>query len=490
MALPPGFEEEKSASVPEGFQLEQAPQSWADKLGIENAPARALLDLIEGGAAGAASTVYHGGDLLRRAAGAERIIDRPDVQQAMRAPDSIPGTLGKLGEQTAEFLIPGMGVTKAVKGAPLLGRMAAEAALAGGVTGVQTGGDPRAIAQNALVGGAVSGVMGALPSASIGGQTAPGLLRSSAEKEYAQVLNATKQGNKWISQNVAVPELIDRGVRALTLKGLLKKSTNTVETLGQAIDDAWRGLPPGTTAELDPIVSAMKQSATDALTIPKPGGGVQPVTGLAEHALRQVDGLGEILRNAAEVNPVTGKLEVGVENLRKLRQAWDKVAKNAGKFEGANLADTASGEIHAMGSNAIREKLAQDFPDIAAINKEFSFWKNVNKVVSDTVLRKEGQAPSLTKQIAGLAGAVGGGAKGGVHGALLGQKAMGALQDFMQSAAWRTSSAVLKDRLAKQIMSNNQQGVLFTVGQMMKAAGRETLTPAAPTSQYAPALSQ
>jgi hypothetical protein len=515
MPLPPGYEEytpSDKAKLPEGYELVQTPQTWAERLGVSNPLARPLLDFAEGIAAGGAGSFYKTEDAIRRGAqaalGSEtatqlgigrvdsptgRVIDRPDVLQAMRAPESLAGTLGKFGEQTAEFLIPGTGVTKAVKAAPLLGRMAAEAALAGGVTGLQSGFDPRAMTEAAALGGGVAGATGALRGAP--GTAAANMLRESAEKEYARVLNATKQGNKWVSQNIAVPELIDRGYRAFTTKGLLKGASKTADAMGQAIDDAWKALPQGTTAELDPIFNGMKQSATDALTVPLPGGkGVQAVTGYAKNALGQMDNLKQILANVAEADPATGKLVVPVEKLRTLRQAWDEVAAQAKVYSGADLADHASAKIHAMGANAIREKLAQDFPDIAALNKEFNFWKNVKQVVSDTVLRREGQASPLTKQIAGIGGAIGGAAVGGPKGAFLGQKGMAALQGLMQSAAWRTTSAVLKDRLAKEIMQNSQAGALFTIGQMVKAAGRETLpgnlTREAPTLQLEPAMPQ
>lgn len=487
--FPDDFTDEEISGA---LSAQSAPQTWAEKLGVSNAPTKAVLDLIEGAAAGGATTMFQGGDIIRRGLGMERVIDRPEVQQAMRAPESIPGTLGKFGEQTAEFLVPGTQLTKAVKAAPLLGRMAAEGALSAGVTGLQSGGNLRSMAEAGGLGAGVAGATGALRSAP--GRAAANWLRESAEKEYARVLNATKQGNKWISQNVAVPELIDRGVRAFTTKGLLGRATDTANAMGKAIDDAWAALPPGTSTELAPIVAGMRKSATDALTVPLPGGGVQPVTKYAANALRQIDSLEQILKNVSVIDPVTKQAVVPAEKLRALRQAWDKIAADAGVYQGVNLADAASGEIHAMGATAIREKLAQDFPDIAELNKEFKFWKDVKKVVGDTMLRREGQAPSLSKQIAGLGGAVGGAAMGGVHGAMLGQKGMATLQGLMQSAAWRTTSAVLKDRLAKQIMSNNQQGALFTIGQMVKAAGRETIpgniTREVPTSELSPAMSR
>jgi hypothetical protein len=77
-----------------------ATPTWADRLGL-NQPTdsrvvgflrgsgAAATDMAEGAAAGVASTMFHGGDLIRRATGMERVINTPEAQQAMRAPASV-----------------------------------------------------------------------------------------------------------------------------------------------------------------------------------------------------------------------------------------------------------------------------------------------------------------------------------------------------------------------------------------------------------------
>src|SRR5262249_41012616 len=160
------------------------------------------------------------------------------------------------------------------------------------------------------------------------------------------------------------------------------------------------------------------------------------------------DYLKNTLLEVAEKNPTTGKLEVPVEKLRQLRQIWDETAAQAKVYQGKDLADAASGKIHAMAADGIRDVFDQQFPDIAKLNKEYSFWKNVEKVVGDTVLRREGQAKPLGQKIAGAAGAAigatAGGATGGVTGGLLGaikgKEAMEGLTALMSSTAWRTTS--------------------------------------------------
>lgn len=487
--------------------VKPAQQGWADRLGAVNPFARGGADLLEGAASGAASTMFHAGDLLRRGEmgiahalgvdpqkipqgvrdffGLDRVIDRPEVQQAITAPATPAGQIGRFGEQAAEYALPGGVASKATKGLGLIPRVLAQGATAAGVAGAQTGGDPAAMA---TAGGLGAG--GEALAAAVESPQTTQFLREAAEKQYAKVLNATKQGNKWLSKNVAVPGLLERGVIAPTLKGLAGKITSNVQAFGQAIDDAWSALPPGTTAELDPVLNTIEKSAKDALTITDASGRAIPMTEAAQRGLGSIDYLKQTLRNVAEVNPQTGNLEVPVEKLRQLRQAWDQIASDAKVYQGGNLADAALGRVHAMAADAIRGQFAQDFPDIAALNKEFSFWKNVEQVVNDTVLRREGQAKPLGQKIAGAAGMTFGGMSGGIKGAVLGKEAMDGLTRLAGSTAWRTISAVAKNNLANYLASGNRAAADLTIRQMLKGAGLEAFTPSATKSETAPGTPQ
>src|SRR4030095_5002646 len=123
----PGQYDDFTDTPPQGSQT----QTWAQKLGLTDPRAAGMVDFAEGIASGAASGVFHGGDLIRRMTGQPRVINEPDVQQAMREPPSLMGRIGKFGEQVAETVIPGMGLTKGLRGASLLTRIGAEAALGG-----------------------------------------------------------------------------------------------------------------------------------------------------------------------------------------------------------------------------------------------------------------------------------------------------------------------------------------------------------------------
>lgn len=88
------------------------PRTWSDKLGLntpDSGPVSAFakgatgaaVDMAEGVKASAAQTVYGGGDLIRRGLGMDRIVDQPEVQDEMTAPDTVAGTIGEYAPAVA-----------------------------------------------------------------------------------------------------------------------------------------------------------------------------------------------------------------------------------------------------------------------------------------------------------------------------------------------------------------------------------------------------
>ena len=131
------------------------------------------IEMGKGALKGVASTVFHGGDLVRRTTGMNRVIDKPEVQNLI-TPTNAAQSVGKGVEQAAEFLAPagavatgGKLVNAATKlpAARLLGRAVLDGLSAAGVAGAQTGGDPKAMATAGLTAGAVSGATGAVRAA-------------------------------------------------------------------------------------------------------------------------------------------------------------------------------------------------------------------------------------------------------------------------------------------------------------------------------------
>jgi hypothetical protein len=139
---------------------------------------------------------------------------------------------------------------------------------------------------------------------------------------------------------------------------------------------------------------------------------------------------------------------VPAEKMRHLRQYFDSISAKAGRFEGQNMADQSVAAAHSAAADSIREELAKVYPDIAAINKEYSFWKDLSKVTQDTILRKTGHGDGISKTIMGAAGF----AKAGVPGKV----AMETLDRAAKSTIWRTVSAVQKNKLADALAKGNR----------------------------------
>ena len=285
-----------------------------------------------------------------------------------------------------------------------------------------------------------------------------GGLRNSASDSYSRVLNPTTKANKAITQRIA-PELADRGVVAFSRKGIQNQAAANIQKFGQQISDAYDALPPNATVPLDSIVQHMDKAAGDSFTIPDANGVEVPMGPLAKQGLSHVEDLKDALASVAQRDPSTGEMVIPVDKVRKLRQYTDGVAAMANRYAGAQLADESQAAAHGMAADAMRAELAQRFPDINKLNQEYSFWKDVHKVVSDTINRKTGQAPPLGEQLAGAAGAAAGFTKAGPKGAILGAEASRGLVKLFRSPSWNTISASTKSVLADMIASGNTGGV-------------------------------
>lgn len=145
--------------------------------------------------------------------------------------------------------------------------------------------------------------------------------------------------------------------------------------------------------------------------------------------------------------------EINVHSLRKQRQEYDSILKAAGRYEGRPIADISKLKAYETAADASRAGIAEHSPEIAAANKEYSFQKNADTLIGNTMLRKEGQAKPLSHKMARAAGAAAGFTTGGVHGAVAGQAALGAAEQARSSVWWNTFSSTQKARILKTLMN-------------------------------------
>jgi hypothetical protein len=264
------------------------------------------------------------------------------------------------------------------------------------------------------------------------------------------------------------PGLIERGTVAATRKGLQGKIHGTVEDLGQQLEDMHAQLPPDFSLPVPQVMSAIDSSVQGRFSIPNRQGVPMPSGPDAMRGINFAEGLKNYLRGQATPD-AQGNLVIPFQTLRKFRQRWDDVVNESGAFAGTSVTNNVRVGAYKAATDALRDMLNSATPDIAAINREFSFWKNAQDVMDATVRRTGSQATPMTEQMA-TAGAIGGGLAHGLSkGVLYGGLARSAVKLF-RSTGWRTMSAVTKDRLAN-LLSSGKTGQAIKLMNSAVAAG-------------------
>src|SRR5581483_2092455 len=375
-----------------------------------------------GAGKGAIGTLYHIGKFV----GA--VPENKDFEAALET-DNPAQTTGKIAENVAELM---MGEAAAAKGLKYLPAATAAAprlskAVGAAVAGGLVGGAQTDNSKDALINAALSG------GGSLAADFLPGIAKKLKESAVGAYQRALNPGSKWaknLSQKVA-PELVKKGVVG-SLGTLADRSAAEMGTAADEIDKAWASLPPDAKVPAAPMIDALEQ-AKQGMRYTGPERDVtrtvatglldssgNPITRnvtdkvaesgfktpLAQKYASQHDALKKVISDSADEEGA-----VNAHDLRGLRKIWDDVVTAApnNSFTGspATLADRAVKLAHENAANAVRESLNSSYPDIAELNRRFTFWKRVNKVVQDTMLRKTGQVGALEK-----VAAVGGGMAG------------------------------------------------------------------------------
>ena len=166
-------------------------------------------------------------------------------------------------------------------------------------------------------------------------------------------------------------------------------------------------------------------------------------------AVDAISGVQDIVRqHGADIDP---------KGLRKLKSIFDDPVAAKGGYAGADLTTAYGVKAQKLAADSIRDIVHSASPDIAALDKEVSFWLNVQKVARESGLRRTGQEGGLLKTLTPLGAAVagaGGFTAGGVHAGIEAAAAAtlsGIMAHVVQQPAWRTLSAVAKDRFASAL---------------------------------------
>lgn len=223
------------------------------------APVDFAVDALHGAAAGLMSTVYNGGDLIRRGLGMDRIINKPEIQAQITPPPTIGGKVGNVGESIAEFALPSGIVGKGVKALEAVssGSKAARAGIAatkalgqagaaGGTEFVRSGGDVSKSRTAALTAGATSAAEPIIGLAGKGLSEVLGKTTGAGGEAIRTAFNGASQGLKDAMRNKT---------SELQIVGDLK---DAISTLAENRANAYRAqlsqLPTNITLDKAPVV--------------------------------------------------------------------------------------------------------------------------------------------------------------------------------------------------------------------------------------------
>jgi hypothetical protein len=186
------------------------------------------------------------------------------------------------------------------------------------------------------------------------------------------------------------------------------------------------------------------------------------------HDPRAYDQLNKLQAIVQEMGP-----EIRADQMIALRRTWDRVVKAAGGFEhraggspfGVPLADQSEAAAKRVATSAMRRVLAKEVPELADVNREYSFWKSLNDVLTATNARAKPQGRGLAQTIAQGAGATIGGVTGGgnpvttLGTAVIGGKIAQQMTRVFQSPQWKLASAQAKNKLAAALVSGNPSAI-------------------------------
>jgi hypothetical protein len=301
--------------------------------------------------------------------------------------------------------------------------------------------------------GVEGAIQGGIQGATEGlGRLAPAL-KSAAVSQYERALSPTTKVNKAIAEKIA-PQMVKRGLHG-NLDALAEQAGDQATALRPQLDAAYQAVPSGATAGSgQKIVDSLEQLKGKYVVNGMPA---QPA------AVNAISGVQDIVKQYGN--------DISPNSLRQLKQVFDEPVAAKGGFAGADLSTQYGIKAQKAAANSIRSLLNEASPDVVALNKEMSFWLDVQRVTKQSALRRTGQEGGLLKTMAPLGAAVAGGLGLAGHGteASLGAATASFLGTYAFAAtrtpAWRTLSAVAKDRFANALASGN-------VGQVVGLAAR------------------
>lgn len=474
-----------------------ASDSWLQR-NVNAARQRSGLDFLLGAGKELVAQGQRGAEFLRNVPVVGSGVSALDALGSMDLDTRPTNTQQKIGGglfQVAEAIAPsravtGLGLKAAEAAAPMLSRVlpmaaakvlpraAVEAAAGGSLAAIQ-GGDP-------TTGAALSAAM---PVVGTAASSVAQTLKRGAQTQVEKALGATAQNFKAKASKIA-PTILQKGLSG-SREALQQQARAMVKTVGGQIDEALEQYG-GRQATTKPILDALEESkapfkttrtlsAQDLAQNPRlastarevsPGAFETDVV-IEARPIKQIEKLQQIVTDLGD--------NATVKQLRAVRQAWDTVVAQAGGYShrapggiGLPLKEQSEAWAKREGANAIRKLLDKEVPELSVINKEFSFWKNLDEVVTQTLQRTAPQRANLLQRLAGAGGRAAGAVVGASHGPLTaaagsiaGDQLSQAAERAFTSPRWRLMDARTRDRLASAIMAGDRDEMTRIFGRVI-----------------------
>lgn len=287
------------------------------------------------------------------------------------------------------------------------------------------------------------------------------VLKGSAEKQLGKVFSPSTIGNKLKTKRI-VSSMVSGEEKlplALTREGLLKKVGAKKSPIGMAIGEFEDSGKLSGSTKTKIFTDWLKEKRGEF--VEKGAKGADVV--MDEDFVKSVDDLTKTINQFGK--------DIPDQKLLNIRRKLDAITAKKGGFD-RKLVPNTDLDIKDDFTDVIREELSKKYPDLKALNSKFSFYKNVEKVLGDTIERKTGQSSFTDKMFGGaIATPV-----GLVTGSTLPTMALGAagtygLYKTVTSTGWRLVSASLKSRLAKAMVSGDKAAIAKVLQEINKEMG-------------------
>jgi len=352
-----GATESSDASVKGGDELLNKALNYHTGNNLVDAP----MGFVQGAAKGLISTIHNGGTMLEKISALKdldnaynKALGRTDSSadwDNLTKPNGIGQGTGKFAEQTAEYMAPAGGVSKALKASPIAAKILAQAATGAGVSAVQSGGNPT----STILGGVLGAAGEAVPAAASGVKA--------LAKDYAPNVQNFKTSMGAVPTQVpaiqrAMPTLIKDGIKPTGDVAAMKDALQgRLAELGQD----YQALPkdiPGRQIPASDILSKLQAEADKFKT-----SGVVPSSMKAAYA--NIRGEIDTVQQIADAQG--GK--ISFSDLQKLRDGANDLTDWTTPKGQRNLYD-AVGNIYRGGMDAVA-------PETTPLNQDYQKYKEL-----------------------------------------------------------------------------------------------------------------